>query len=124
MPTVPGAGCFRKKSLISSHNHSEDYPAARQTVGKEIPVSREIQAAHETSPVPVAPPAPSRKWTYLGATIAVVVIVLLGVLFSNSYFATMTNNSPRTSGSGTNPSNQNLAELSNLYQQKEYYSGN
>lgn len=97
-----------------------DHTIVHQTVGKDIPVSPTISATHEAPPIPIVPASPSRKWIYIGAIIAVVVILSSGVFLSNSYFATMKYNPPGTSDSGMSPLNQNIMELSNLYQQKEY----
>jgi tetratricopeptide (TPR) repeat protein len=101
-------------------NHSVDYPVARQTVGIEIPLSPEIHAAAHEPQIPVATTTPSRKWTYIGAIIAVVVILSLGVVLANSSSVTMAYNPTGTTNSGMSPLNQNMMELSNLYQQKDY----
>jgi len=97
-----------------------DSPATQQKVAKETPKLPEIQTAFEAPRIPVTTTTTSRKWIYIGAIIAVVVIISSGVFLSNSYFATMKYNPPGTSDSGMSPLNQNIMELSNLYQQKEY----
>jgi tetratricopeptide (TPR) repeat protein len=97
-----------------------DYPVARQTVGTEIPLFPEINASAHEPQIPIATTTHSRKWTYIGAILAVVVILSLGVLLANSSSATMAFNPTGTTNSGMSPLNQKMTELSRLFQQKDY----